>query len=280
MRQISQETYQAIKNFLDQFLEELVQEYKARKLKEFETAKEYLTRSSSQGRLKPFQSAMIPIELLLINEFERGLSTRLGNTFEECARLLALDYHKTAIRQYNLTTQVSRSAYAEAEKQKEYYEHLVTNKSEKISFNQMAKRVVDAGKTNDLETVTLRVDLYVISQDGKEYFFEMKAPKPNKGQCLEVTQRLLRIHAIKQKLPPQINSYYAMSYNPYGSLREDYKWSYARNYMPFDDMVLIGEEFWNLIGGESAFEQLLNIYREVGEEKRKYLIEALAFHSP
>ncbi|WP_051030560.1 TdeIII family type II restriction endonuclease [Halothece sp. PCC 7418] len=71
-----------------------------------------------------------------------------------------------------------------------------------------------------------------------------------------------------------------MSYNPYGSSREDYKWSYARNYMPFDDMVLIGEEFWNLIGGESAFEQLLNIYREVGEEKRKYLIEALAFNSP
>lgn len=280
MRKISQQTYQAIKQFLDNFLEELVQEYKARKLQEFETAKKYLNRSSSEGRLKPFQSAIIPSELLLINEFERGLSTRLGNTFEECARLLALDYHQTAIRQYNLTASVSRSAYAEAERQREYYEHLATEKSEKVSFREMAKRVIDADQTNDLETVTLRVDLYVLSDDGREYFFEMKAPKPNKGQCLEVIQRLLRIHAIRKTLPPQTNSYYAMSYNPYGRSREDYKWSYARNYMPFDDMVVVGEEFWNLIGGESAFEQLLNIYREVGEEKRSYLIETLAFNAP
>jgi hypothetical protein len=42
MKLISQETYQAIKKFLDSFLEELVQEYKTRKLKEFQTAKEYL----------------------------------------------------------------------------------------------------------------------------------------------------------------------------------------------------------------------------------------------
>ncbi|AFZ45303.1 hypothetical protein PCC7418_3185 [Halothece sp. PCC 7418] len=34
MRSISQETYQAIKFFLDYFLEELVQEYKTRKLRE------------------------------------------------------------------------------------------------------------------------------------------------------------------------------------------------------------------------------------------------------
>ena len=29
---------------------------------------------------------------------------------------------------------------------------------------------------------------------------------------------------------------------------------------------MIGEEFWNFVGGEGAYEELLEVYREVGEE--------------
>jgi len=68
-----------------------------------------------------------------------------------------------------------------------------------------------------------------------------------------------------------------MGYNPYGPSRTDYKWSFARNYMHFEDALLIGQEFWEIVGGPTAYEELLEIYQEVGKEKSKYMIDALAF---
>jgi len=41
--------------------------------------------------------------------------------------------------------------------------------------------------------------------------------------------------------------------------------------------VLIGSEFWDLVGGEGTFEELLEIYREVGREKTKAMLDALLF---
>ena len=49
------------------------------------------------------------------------------------------------------------------------------------------------------------------------------------------------------------------------------------NYMPFDDAVIIGSEFWNIVGGETAYQELLEIYLEVGNEKSKHMLDTLAF---
>jgi hypothetical protein len=76
---------------------------------------------------------------------------------------------------------------------------------------------------------------------------------------------------------PQVQSYYAMPYNPYGASKSDYKWSQAISYLPFDEAVLIGQDFWNLVGGETAYGELLEIYLEVGREKGKYMLDSLAF---
>lgn len=51
----------------------------------------------------------------------------------------------------------------------------------------------------------------------------------------------------------------------------------AKNYMPFDEGVLIGQEFWEIVGGPTAYKELLDIYQEAGREKSKYIIDSLAF---
>jgi hypothetical protein len=120
-------------------------------------------------------------------------------------------------------------------------------------------------------------DLYLVDKAGNEYFFEIKSPKPNKGQCLEVTDRLLRWHAIRQKNRPEVNSYFAMAYNPFGRSMSDYTHSFAVRYLDMSNEVLLGDQFWTLIGGEGTYDELLDIYAEVGREKGKGLIDALAF---
>ncbi len=41
--------------------------------------------------------------------------------------------------------------------------------------------------------------------------------------------------------------------------------------------VLLGSEFWDLIGGKGTYDELLEIYAEVGRENGKKIIDALAF---
>jgi Type II restriction endonuclease, TdeIII len=266
-----------IKGYLEGFIQGIVDEYKGRIIHKSTTGIEYLSRSSTNGELKPFQAALIPTELIRINQFERGLSTRLGNSLEECAKLIALEHHQDARRGYDIRAEVSLTAFEEAQRQKEYYESMDKKGLTKPSFEQMITAVLNARRSDDLVTKTVRADLGIFANDGTEYLFEIKAPKPNKGQCLEVIQRLLRFHLLRGAKRPQLQAYYAMPYNPYGVTKAVYKWSQARNYLPFDEVVVIGDEFWNIVGGATAYEELLEIYLEVGREKSKYMMDALAF---
>ena len=227
--------------------------------------------------MKPFQAALIPPELIRINQFERGLSTRLGNSLEECARLIALEHYKDVRRGYDIKAEVSVAAFAESELQKQSYESAVKSEQRKPSFEQMITAVLKARRKDDLETKVIRADLYMMAKDGTELLFEIKAPKPNKGQCLEVLQRLLRFHLLRGVNRPQLQTYYAMPYNPYGINKADYKWTQAKNYLPFDEVVVMGNDFWNIVGGATAYEELLEIYLEVGREKSKYMLDILAF---
>ena len=72
---------------------------------------------------------------------------------------------------------------------------------------------------------------------------------------------------------PKYETYFALYYNPGGPRREDYTWS-----MPFkifdmvkDECVLIGQEFWDFVGGKKAYQDLLEIFGEVGEKTREQL---------
>ena len=231
---INSKTRAAIKGYLEGFIKGLIDEYKGREILKPVSAREYLSRYSSNGELKPFQAAIIPPELIRINQFERGLSTRLGNS-------------------------------------------LVNKKQEKPNLRQMITAVLNARRSDDLEKKVVRADLYILAKDSTKFLFEIKATKPNKGQCLEVLQRLLRFHLLLDGNQPQIQAYYAMPYNPYGVNTNDYKWTHAKKYLPFDEAVVIGNDFWNIIGGATTYEELLEIYLEVGREKSKYMLDALAF---
>lgn len=68
-----------------------------------------------------------------------------------------------------------------------------------------------------------------------------------------------------------------MAYNPYGVCRDDYKHSFSLQYLDMKNEVLLGDEFWQIIGGEGTYAELLDIYREVGREKTKAMMDALLF---
>ncbi len=46
-------------------------------------------------------------------------------------------------------------------------------------------------------------------------------------------------------------------------------------YFDINNEVLIGREFWNFIGGEGTYEELLKLFRKFGEEKSKKMIKSI-----
>lgn len=43
------------------------------------------------------------------------------------------------------------------------------------------------------------------------------------------------------------------------------------------NQVLLEDEFWNIVGGKGTFAELLAVYREVGAEKGRQVMDQLAY---
>jgi hypothetical protein len=278
MTAINEITRAKIKGYLEGFIDGVVRDNKARTRQEFGSPREYLSQASKKGKLKPFHAAIIPQEFMALSAFERSFSTKLGNTFEYCAHLIALDHHAEAHRSYDIFGEVSHSGLYEIEQQISHFHNLREKRGATVkvpSLEEMISAILSSHDNGAVARKSTRSDLFVRTHGGTEYYFEIKTPLPNKDICYKLTQRILMNHIIRGKARPQVQSYAAMAYNPYGDSRDDYQWSVAKMYLPFEQGTLIGDEFWTLIGGEGTYLELLEIYAEVGRDKSQDMIESL-----
>ena len=83
--------------------------------------------------------------------------------------------------------------------------------------------------------------------------------------------------------PVQVtNTFYALPYNPYGK-KENYVWGFPNRWfdMKQDKNVLIGNEFWELIGGEGTYDNLVKEVNSLGKEyKNRIYREFLGIEPP
>ena len=220
---ITKETRLKIKGYLEGFIQGIIDE--ATK-SEFDPKKlRPLRKNSTRGDLKPFHESLLPDGILKVTEFERSFSTKLGTTFEECARLIAVDNHKYAQRGYHVKGKISLRAI----KRIEEITSKISSGGMKSKFDDLVKENVKLADDNKgVERICI-ADLYIAKKDGTEVFIEIKSPKPNKGQCLEATARLLQIHGILHTKYPRVKAYYATAYNPYGIDKKTYKHSFVES---------------------------------------------------
>jgi hypothetical protein len=268
---IDNTTSEMIKGYLEGFIQGMIDEHKDSTLdpRKLRPTKDF----SKDGRIKPFHEALLLDGILRINEFERSFSTKLGSTFEEVAKMIGKNSYKKSERGLTIEGNIPRDAISTIER---IIDDTGTN-GMKVSYLDLVDEVVNASIDNKQKRSRI-ADLYLMDENENEIIFEIKSPKPNKGQCLEATDRLLQIHAIKRLNAPRLKTFYAMAYNPYGNDKSDFKHSFVLRYMDMENQILIGKEFWDLVGGEGTYEEVLEIYREVGREKGPELIDQLAFN--
>ena len=133
------------------------------------------------------------------------------------------------------------------------------------------------------EKIPVRVmcDLYVEDVKNKKRFaFEIKAPLPNSDQTKVSKEKILKLYAMEPRMVDE--AYYALPYNPYGK-KEAYAWSFPARWfnMKKDASVLIGDEFWDKLGGPGTYKSFVSTVNEIGKDyKDRIYREFLGIEPP
>jgi len=207
---------------------------------------------SPHGLIAPFHDSLVPGIRLLS---ERSFSTRLGNLHETVARTIASAVHVAAQSAYDLSGSIP----------------LLTREWITQRVHQLATRQTTPDGNYEREAIrshfgqeapaATRIDLYVLTHTGEEHYFEIKSPKPNKGQCIEMKQRLLTAFAIRRG--EDAWAWWGLPYNPYGL--GSYRHAFALPFFDFVSDVKLGSAFWDFVGGPGTYGDLLSIYQAAGE---------------
>jgi hypothetical protein len=117
--------------------------------------------------------------------------------------------------------------------------------------------------------VTVLCDVFMKNEKtGATYAFEVKAPLPNSDQTKVSKEKIFKLFAMENS--PVTAAFFALAYNPYGK-KEDYNWAFPKRWFDMADspVVLIGEEFWDFIGGKGTYELFIDEVNQLGKHYKE-----------
>lgn len=217
---------------------------------------------------KPLYAALVPDEIFKGSHFERRFVTPFGGVWEKLAIVAAqegLGYGQinhdingtiTQERLRRITEVLNRLEHQDLDSKKR------GEKRKGPDWNSEMAYILE-GKG---EPIPVRVTCDVYAEDTKNnlrYAFELKAPLPNSDQTKVSKEKILKLYAMDPR--PVDGAYYALPYNPYGK-KENYSWGFPARWfdMKNDEVVLIGDEFWEKIGGIGTYQAFITAVNEIG----------------
>ncbi|UUX91545.1 TdeIII family type II restriction endonuclease [Methanoplanus endosymbiosus] len=217
---------------------------------------------------KPLYAALVPDEIFKGSHFERRFVTPFGKVWEKLAVVAAtngMGYGTTGYRIDGMIREKRLNRIAETLNRLEH----ATKENERIRPDWNRELTYIKKGRGDLIPVSVVCDLYVEDRsNGGRYAFELKAPLPNSDQTKVSKEKILKLHCME---PPVVDSaYFALPYNPYGT-RENYSWSFPARWfdMKNDDVVLIGNDFWDYIGGKGTYDAFISAVNEIGPDYKE-----------
>lgn len=242
-------TRQAVHSLLENFAKSSLQTYDIEKLK----------------LAYPFHRLIFDDAGLVAFKQERSVVTKMGQRlYPELAKLIARENH----------SEVAREKVVEGE-----LEETTVNTIGRIVRDLRAKKRVpnhehelseirSAGKTVTKAPVKVIADLYIGDFFSGPLFVEIKTPKPNLDISAETKWKILTFETLLRD--QQARGYLAFAYNPYIT-RANYAHGFTKQIMDMQAEVLMGEEFWDMIGGSGTFSELIEIIDAVGNQIQESL---------
>ena len=216
---------------------------------------------------KPLYAALVPDEIFKGSHFERRFVTPFGTVWEKLAKVAADEGLGRGTLHHTINGVVGAERLRRIQEVLDSLEHPAKGRDRTRPNWDVELNYILGGRGEDLP-VTVVCDVCAEDQTNNKYYaFELKASLPNSDQTKVSKEELLKLYSMD---PPQIDAaYYALPYNPYGR-KEDYAWSFPARWfdMKTDHVVLIGNEFWDRIGGTGTYQSFIDAINEIGAAYR------------
>ena len=229
---------------------------------------------------KPLYAALVPDEIFKGSHFERRFVTPFGSVWQRLAVVAANAGLGYGTVNHRIDGVVKSERLRRITEVLNTLEHAEKGKKKVRPDWDAELRYILKGRGEDIP-VSVICDVY--AQDtinNKRYAFELKAPLPNSDQTKVSKEKLLKLYSMGAREVDE--AYYALPYNPYGR-RENYSWSFPARWfnMKEDEVVLIGDEFWEKIGGLGTYKAFIEAVNEIGlEYKDRIYREYLGIEPP
>lgn len=217
---------------------------------------------------KPLYAALVPDEIFKGSHFERRFVTPFGGVWEKLAKVVAEQYHGHCETGKTITGEIGEERLRRIQEVLNQLEHKKKGEvKQKPNWSKELSYILDGG--GKLIPTNVVCDIYIESKKTKKkYAFEIKAPLPNSDQTKVSKEKIFKLLAMSSGKVDK--SFFALAYNPYGK-KEDYNWSFPMRWfdMHHDESVLIGNEFWDFIGGRGTYKNFISEINSLGQGYRE-----------
>ena len=212
----------------------------------------------------PFLARLIQDnEKIAAYSFIHSMATTLGmSIYEDVSVIIASETAEEAFRNYGVGGAISKE-------QKTVISNIIAklrNGSREANISEEIEEVLNASTENGEFQKSGNIADFYMKRNGQEYYFEIKTVKPNIDVFEKSKTKLLEWIARKRK---RINVCLAFPYNPYHP-KPYHRFTEVGMMDPPNDF-LVGNEYWDFIGGKNTFHELLKTFDEVGKDFKNRL---------
>lgn len=218
----------------------------------------------------PFHYRLLGRDRMALYSFLQSLNTTFGTSiFEPVAVALAKNKFAKAQSQYFVGDKISESCQKTIQ---DIINNLTVgtlpNKNKEI---ELIRESVNTGKINNIKTV--KADLFLEDEQGVQYLIDLKTAKPNISNFKDFKRTLLEWVGIALTNNPnlEINTLIAIPYNPYEPQPYE-RWT-IKGMLDDKYELMVGKEFWDFIGGDGAYEEILDCFESAGIKMRPEIDE-------
>jgi len=229
-----------------------------------------ISRLESEETYRPFHAALLSDEALFWSRFERSFSTSLGQrTIEEVSKIVALAGGASdASRQKEITVRIDTAINSAIDS---HMADLRSGLARRAGWGDTVTAISRKPPSGIYSEHRIISDLWW-QKNGINHYMSIKTVKPNIDQTAVAKGDLLRLTFDDDSC----KVFFGLYYNPYGEEKSTYAHNPPMSIFDFhnDEVVLIGQEYWDTLGNLGCYETILEIANTVGAQT-KVLVEQL-----
>ena len=218
-----------------------------------------LRRYARETSSMPFLTRLIQDgEKVAAYSFIHSIATTLGmSIYEDVSKIIAEENSQECFTKYDVGGVISRE-------QKYIIDDIIRklrNGEKEVNHDEEIKQILSASAKDGKAQKEGRIADFYMLRNGIEHYFEIKTVKPNIDVFTKSKVKLLEWVARRRK---PVKVFLAFPYNPYHP--QPYERFTEQGVLEKGKEFLIGKEYWDFLGGDNTFENLLELFDSVGKK--------------